>query len=69
VKWLEKDMGLMIDSVAELGVPAPLTPVSRQLFREAIEKGYGEDDICGSIRVLEVLSGCQVSAPAAKKAQ
>jgi hypothetical protein len=46
-----------------------LTTLSRQLFREAIEKGYGEDDICGSIRVLEEQSGCQVSAPAAKKAQ
>jgi 3-hydroxyisobutyrate dehydrogenase-like beta-hydroxyacid dehydrogenase len=69
VKWLEKDMGLMLESAAELGVPARLTTLSRQLFQEAIEKGYGEDDICGSIRVLEELAGCQVSAPPAKEVQ
>jgi 3-hydroxyisobutyrate dehydrogenase/2-hydroxy-3-oxopropionate reductase len=62
VKWLEKDMGLMLESAAELGVPAPLTTLSRQLYQTAIEKGYGEEDICGSIRVLESLADCQVSA-------
>ena len=61
VKWLEKDMGLMLESAAELGVPAPLTTLSRQLYQTAIEKGYGEEDICGSIRVLESLADCQVS--------
>ena len=25
-------------------------------------KGYGEEDICGSIRVLEELAGCEVKA-------
>jgi 3-hydroxyisobutyrate dehydrogenase-like beta-hydroxyacid dehydrogenase len=61
VKWLEKDMGLMLDSAAELNVPAPLTALSRQLYRAAIAKGYGEDDICGSIRVLEEIAGCEVN--------
>ncbi|WP_446745688.1 NAD(P)-dependent oxidoreductase [Silvibacterium acidisoli] len=61
VKWLEKDMGLMLDSAAELNVPAPLTALSRQLYRAAIAKGYGEEDICGSIRVLEEIAGCEVS--------
>lgn len=60
VKWLEKDMGLMLDSAAELNVPAPLTALSRQLYRAAIAKGYGEEDICGSIRVLEEIAGCEV---------
>lgn len=63
LKWLEKDMGLMLESAAELGVPAPLTTLSRQLYQSAIEKGYGEEDICGSIRVLEDLAGCEVTAP------
>jgi 3-hydroxyisobutyrate dehydrogenase/2-hydroxy-3-oxopropionate reductase len=70
VKWLEKDMELMLESAAELNVPAPLTAISRQLLRAAIAKGFGEDDICGSIRVLEDIAGCEVAAekPAEKKA-
>jgi 3-hydroxyisobutyrate dehydrogenase/2-hydroxy-3-oxopropionate reductase len=62
VKWLEKDLGLMVESAEELAVPAPLTTLSRRLFQEAIEKGYGEEDICGSIRVLEDLAGCTVAS-------
>jgi 3-hydroxyisobutyrate dehydrogenase-like beta-hydroxyacid dehydrogenase len=62
VKWLEKDMQLMLESAAELNVPAPLTALSRQLYRAAIAKGFGEEDICGSIRVLEDITGCEVGA-------
>lgn len=60
VKWLEKDMNLMLESAAELNVPAPLTALSRQMLRAAIAQGYGEDDICGSIRLLEGLTGTKV---------
>lgn len=62
VKWLEKDMELMLESAAELNVPVPLTALSRQLYRTAIAKGLGEEDICGSIRVLEEIAGCEVVA-------
>lgn len=62
VKWLTKDISLMLDSAAELGVPAPLTAVSQQMLRAAIAMGYGEEDICGSIRVLENIAGCEVAA-------
>jgi 3-hydroxyisobutyrate dehydrogenase-like beta-hydroxyacid dehydrogenase len=60
VKWLEKDMELMLESAAEQNVPTPLTALSRQLLGAAIAKGYGEDDVCGSIRVLEEIAGCEV---------
>jgi 3-hydroxyisobutyrate dehydrogenase-like beta-hydroxyacid dehydrogenase len=53
VKWLEKDMGLMLESAAAMNVPTPL-------FRAAIAQGYGDDDIGGSIRVLERLADCEV---------
>ncbi|MBT9331565.1 NAD(P)-dependent oxidoreductase [Paracidobacterium acidisoli] len=62
VKWLEKDLELMLESAAELNVPAPLTAISKQLLQAAIAKGYGEDDICGSIRVLEDITGTTVAA-------
>lgn len=63
VKWMAKDIGLMLDSAEELGVPAPLTALSHQMLRAAIAKGFGEDDICGSIRVLEEIAGCTVAIP------
>jgi len=66
VKWLEKDMDLMLQSAAENNVPAPLTALSQQMLRAAIAQGYGDDDIGGSIRVLEKFAGCEVIAePAA----
>ena len=37
--------------------PLMLTGLTQQLFQAAMAKGYGEDDICGSIRVLEELAG------------
>jgi 3-hydroxyisobutyrate dehydrogenase-like beta-hydroxyacid dehydrogenase len=62
VKWLEKDMALMLESAAEQNVPAPVTALSRQMLRAAIAEGYGDEDICGSIRVLERQAGCEVVA-------
>jgi 3-hydroxyisobutyrate dehydrogenase-like beta-hydroxyacid dehydrogenase len=59
-KWLEKDMSLMLESAAEQQIPAPVTALSREMLRAAIAAGYGEDDFCGSIRVLEKLAGCEV---------
>ena len=67
VKWVEKDIALMLESAAELNVPLPLTALSRQLYRAAIAKGFGEDDFCGAIRVLEEIAGCEVAGkPPAK---
>jgi 3-hydroxyisobutyrate dehydrogenase-like beta-hydroxyacid dehydrogenase len=66
VKWLEKDIGLAVDLGSELGVPLMMTGLTQQLYQAAMAKGYGEQDICGSIRVLEELAGCEVKAKAAK---
>jgi 3-hydroxyisobutyrate dehydrogenase/2-hydroxy-3-oxopropionate reductase len=62
VKWLDKDMSLMLDSAEQLHVPLPLTALSRQMFQAAIAKGYGEDDICGAIRVLEEFAQVDVES-------
>jgi 3-hydroxyisobutyrate dehydrogenase-like beta-hydroxyacid dehydrogenase len=62
VKWLEKDIGLALDLGAAIGVPLLLTGLTQKLFQTAMAKGYGEDDICGSIRVLEEVAGCEVAS-------
>jgi 3-hydroxyisobutyrate dehydrogenase/2-hydroxy-3-oxopropionate reductase len=64
VKWLEKDMALMLESAAELNVPAPVTALSREMLRAAIAEGYGDEDIIGSVRVLEKMAGTEVVAKA-----
>ena len=60
VKWMHKDIGLMLESAAELGVPLPLTSLTQQLFRAAIASGHGEEDICSTIKVLEGITGVEV---------
>ncbi len=60
VRWMEKDLGLAMELSAALGVPLPVTAASQQMLRAAIAKGYGDEDMGGSIRVLEEIAGCQV---------
>jgi 3-hydroxyisobutyrate dehydrogenase-like beta-hydroxyacid dehydrogenase len=60
VRWMEKDLNLAMELSAALGVPLPVTAVSQQMLRAAIAQGYGDEDIGGSIRVLEEIAGCQV---------
>jgi 3-hydroxyisobutyrate dehydrogenase-like beta-hydroxyacid dehydrogenase len=60
VKWMHKDVGLMLDSATELNVPLPLTALTRQMFQVAITQGWGDEDICATIKVLERLVGVEV---------
>ena len=60
VKWMHKDIGLMLESANELDVPLPLTSLTQQMFRAAIAQGHGEEDICSTIKVLESLTGVEV---------
>src|SRR5262245_55035279 len=62
VKWMDKDVGLMLESAEELGVPIPLTGLTRQLFQTAIAAGHADEDICSTIKVLENLAGVQVKS-------
>ena len=61
VKWMHKDIGLMLDSGKELGVPLLLTSLTSQLFQAAIAEGYENQDICSTIKVLEDMAGVQVT--------
>lgn len=63
VKWMDKDIGLMLDSGHELNVPLPLTGLTRQMFQAAIATGHADEDICSTIRVLESIAGVEVRSP------
>ncbi len=60
VKWMHKDIGLMLESGNDLQVPLPLTGLTEQMFRAALACGYGEEDICSTIKVLEAWAGVEV---------
>ena len=63
VKWMHKDIGLMLESGKELSVPLLLTSLTHQMFQAALSEGHGEQDICSTINVLEELAGIEVKAP------
>jgi len=61
-KWMHKDVGLMLESGENLNVPLPLTSLTHQVFQSAITAGYGEEDFCSVIKVLEDLVGVTVKS-------
>jgi len=61
-KWMHKDIGLMLDSGKELGVPLMVTSLTHQLFQTAITAGHGDEDFCSTIKVLEELVGVEVKS-------
>ena len=62
VKWMEKDVSLMLESGKELDVPLLLTGLTSQLFRTALALGHGDEDICATIKVLEEMAGVEVKS-------
>lgn len=59
-KWMHKDIGLALGSAQELGLPMPMTSLTEQIYQAAIAEGYGEDDLCSTIRVMEKWAGVEV---------
>jgi len=59
-KWMHKDVALALESAQTLGVPMPLTSVTEQMFQAAISEGYGEVDMCSTVRVEERWAGVEV---------
>jgi 3-hydroxyisobutyrate dehydrogenase/2-hydroxy-3-oxopropionate reductase len=62
VKWMEKDISLMLESGKELAVPLVLTGLTSQLFRTAMALGHADEDICSTIKVLEETAGVLVKS-------
>jgi len=61
-KWMHKDIALALESAEELNVPMPLTGLTKQMFLAAIAKGYGDLDMCSTVRVMEEWAGVEVKA-------
>jgi 3-hydroxyisobutyrate dehydrogenase/2-hydroxy-3-oxopropionate reductase len=59
-KWMHKDIGLALGLAQELGLPMPMTSLTEQVFQAAIAEGYGDDDLCSTIRVMERWAGVEV---------
>jgi len=65
-RWMHKDTGLMLETGAELGVPLPLTALTRQLFQTALSEGHADEDMCSTIKVLERIAGVEVKGASKK---
>jgi 3-hydroxyisobutyrate dehydrogenase-like beta-hydroxyacid dehydrogenase len=52
-KWMHKDVGFALDLAESLDLPLPVTAVTHQMLQATIAKGWGDDDFCSAIRVLE----------------
>ena len=61
-KWMHKDIGLMLESGKELGVPLLLTSLTHQLFQTAMTAGHADQDMCSTINVLEDIVGVRVKS-------
>jgi 3-hydroxyisobutyrate dehydrogenase-like beta-hydroxyacid dehydrogenase len=62
-KWMHKDVGFALDMARSLDVPVPQSAVAEQMLRAAIAKGWGDDDFCSTIRVLEDWTGSEIRKP------
>jgi 3-hydroxyisobutyrate dehydrogenase/2-hydroxy-3-oxopropionate reductase len=53
LKWMHKDIGLMLESGREMNVPLPSTSLVHELFGASIAKGHGDEDFCSAVTLLE----------------
>ncbi len=60
LKWMRKDIGLMLESGREMGVPLPATGLVHELFSAGVAKGYGDEDIAAAVKLFEELAGVVV---------
>jgi len=56
-----KDLGIIMDTAAELGMPLPATTVTTQLYDEMLELGMGDLDNSALVGVLEKKAGVHLA--------
>jgi 3-hydroxyisobutyrate dehydrogenase/2-hydroxy-3-oxopropionate reductase len=62
LKWMYKDIGLMLESGREMNVPLPATALIHELFGANIAQGRGDEDFCSAIKLFEEWAGVEVKA-------
>jgi 2-hydroxy-3-oxopropionate reductase len=55
-----KDLGIVMDTAKEFGVPLPTTSVNAQLFQSMVQTGNGGKDNSAVVGVLESMAGVQI---------
>ena len=60
LRWMRKDIGLMLETGRELGVPLPATALVHELFGASMAKGHADEDFCSAITLLEEWAGVQI---------
>ena len=63
-----KDLGLALESAAELGVDMPTARGAAQVYGDALAKGLGEKVFYATVQALEQEAGVEVTPPGAAKA-
>lgn len=58
-----KDMGIVMDSAKEFGVPLPTTAVNTQLFQSMVQCGEGDLDNSAVVGVLERMANITIAEP------
>ncbi|CAG9578120.1 putative 2-hydroxy-3-oxopropionate reductase [Leishmania major strain Friedlin] len=56
-----KDMGIVMDTAKEFGVPLPSTAVNTQLFQAMVQNGDGDRDNSAVVSVLERMANVHIS--------
>ncbi len=60
VKYILKDINLILESGQELKIPLPVLSAIRELYISAISKGYENEDYCAVYKVIAELAGLKV---------
>lgn len=57
---MEKDLGIVLETAREYGIPLPSAALDAQLFRAMLEMGLGELDNSAVIAVIEQMAGVRL---------
>jgi len=60
LKWMKKDVSLMLETGREMGVPLPSTAQVHELFQAGCAAGHGDEDIIAAVKIFEEWAGVEV---------
>jgi L-threonate 2-dehydrogenase len=69
IKLYHKDIAVIEDHAAKLGVPTPLFSASIPVYSAALSMGYGEEDTASVCGVLQTMAGVKRAKPGKRSKQ